>query len=150
MQTALCHVSEVSDKFLKDLSDEYEAGDRVRALVKKVDVEKQRISLVMKKSALAEAEASGNGNEDADASGNASEDEEGEELGAAVEEGIEEVEGGGDDGGSEGNDKESERENGEEAAVENGDEESEDEVRKFSTGHNFCCIVGPAAFFIRC
>jgi hypothetical protein len=136
LQTALCHVSEVSDKFLKDLSQEYEAGDRVRAVVKKVDLEKQRVSIVMKKSALQEAHAikagrgklengTSNGDDDVIENGNGSggESDGEEDVGAAAEEleaGTDEEEAGAAEDGSE---------SGEEAAGSHEEESDEEEVR---------------------
>lgn len=136
LQTALCHVSEVSDKFLKDLSQEYEAGDRVRAVVKKVDLEKQRVSIVMKKSTLQEAHANkagrgklengaGNNDDDVIENGNGSggESDGEQDAGAAAEElegGSEEEEAGAAVDGSESE---------EEAAGDEEEESDEEEVR---------------------
>ncbi|XP_074276479.1 rRNA biogenesis protein RRP5 [Silene latifolia] len=50
--TGLCHVSEVSDDHIDNLEDKFRAGDRVIAKIKKLDVERQRISLGMKSSDL--------------------------------------------------------------------------------------------------
>jgi rRNA biogenesis protein RRP5 len=48
--TGMCHVSEVSDQRVKDLTKAYEPGDVVKALVLKVDREAKRISLSLKAS----------------------------------------------------------------------------------------------------
>ncbi|XP_020258376.1 rRNA biogenesis protein RRP5 [Asparagus officinalis] len=46
----LCHISEVSDEHLDKIEGKYQAGERVVAKVLKVDEERRRISLGMKKS----------------------------------------------------------------------------------------------------
>jgi rRNA biogenesis protein RRP5 len=46
--TALCHVSMISDAFVKDPAEHYEAGDRVKAVVTKLDAEKKRVSVALK------------------------------------------------------------------------------------------------------
>ncbi|KAH9602114.1 hypothetical protein KSS87_015915 [Heliosperma pusillum] len=50
--TGLCHVSEISDDHTDNLEDKFRPGDRVIAKIKKLDVERQRISLGMKSSDL--------------------------------------------------------------------------------------------------
>jgi uncharacterized protein len=47
-QDGLVHVSELSDKFVKDPHDVVKAGDVVSVRVKEVDVERKRIALTMK------------------------------------------------------------------------------------------------------
>ncbi|KAJ4823880.1 hypothetical protein Tsubulata_010462 [Turnera subulata] len=44
----LCHVSELSDDHITDIESKYTAGEKVRAKILKVDVERHRISLGMK------------------------------------------------------------------------------------------------------
>ncbi|GBG61584.1 hypothetical protein CBR_g22381 [Chara braunii] len=44
---ALCHISQIRDEFIKDLREQYKVGDRVRATVTKLEVEKGRLSLGM-------------------------------------------------------------------------------------------------------
>ncbi|CAK8570928.1 unnamed protein product [Lathyrus sativus] len=48
----LCHVSEISDNHIENIEAKFEAGEKVNAIVLKVDEEKHRISLGMKKSYL--------------------------------------------------------------------------------------------------
>mmetsp|Transcript_5676 Transcript_5676/g.16874 ORF Transcript_5676/g.16874 Transcript_5676/m.16874 type:complete len:1804 (+) Transcript_5676:72-5483(+) len=50
--TGLCHKSQVADGFLKDVRMKYSPGQRVRAKVIKVDLQRKRISLTMKPSEL--------------------------------------------------------------------------------------------------
>ncbi len=53
--TGLCHISQVADVEIKTLEKHYEVGDRVKAVVLKLDNEKKRISLGLKPSLLAAA-----------------------------------------------------------------------------------------------
>lgn len=46
--SGLCHISEVSDTFIDDLSKHYDVGDKVRARIVKKDVAGQKISLGLK------------------------------------------------------------------------------------------------------
>ena len=46
----LCHISEVSESSVSDISKLYEIGDRVQAFIIKVDFKKQRVSLSLKAS----------------------------------------------------------------------------------------------------
>ena len=46
----LCHISEVSESSVSDISKLYEIGDRVQAFIIKVDLKKQRVSLSLKAS----------------------------------------------------------------------------------------------------
>ncbi|KAM0952074.1 putative suppressor of forked, tetratricopeptide-like helical domain superfamily [Dioscorea sansibarensis] len=48
----LCHISELSDDHVDKIDSKYKAGDKVVAKILKVDDEKQRVSLGMKKSYL--------------------------------------------------------------------------------------------------
>ena len=48
--TGLCHISQASDEFVKDLTTLFSPGDKVRALVTKLDHEKKKISLGLKAS----------------------------------------------------------------------------------------------------
>ena len=48
--TALCHISEVSDEFVADTKASFTEGDTVKVVVLKVDTEKKRISVGMKRS----------------------------------------------------------------------------------------------------
>ncbi|KAL2262687.1 hypothetical protein VTK26DRAFT_440 [Humicola hyalothermophila] len=72
--SGLCHRSEMADRSVKDARALYKEGDRVKARVLKVDVEKKRINLGLKPSYFTDA--------DADEMDVDSEDEEG---GAAVD-----------------------------------------------------------------
>jgi rRNA biogenesis protein RRP5 len=45
---ALCHVSQISDAFVKDPAEHYEAGDRVKAVVTRLDADTKRISVALK------------------------------------------------------------------------------------------------------
>ena len=51
-QDGLVHVSELSDRFVKDPREVVKAGDVVRVRVKEVDVERKRIALTMKSGAI--------------------------------------------------------------------------------------------------
>lgn len=46
--SGLCHISEVDDEFIRNLSERFTVGDRVKAVVLKVDLETNRLSLGMK------------------------------------------------------------------------------------------------------
>mmetsp|Transcript_6835 Transcript_6835/g.41677 ORF Transcript_6835/g.41677 Transcript_6835/m.41677 type:complete len:1098 (+) Transcript_6835:2478-5771(+) len=46
--SGLCHISEVDDEFIRNLSERFTVGDRVKAVVLKVDQETNRLSLGMK------------------------------------------------------------------------------------------------------
>jgi len=46
----LCHISKLSDDFVKDVNKFYKVGDKVRAVVLEIDHEKQKISFGCKKS----------------------------------------------------------------------------------------------------
>ena len=48
--TGLCHVKEVADEYVADLTKAYTIGDDVRVIVLEVDTEKKRVSLGMKPS----------------------------------------------------------------------------------------------------
>lgn len=48
--TGMAHLSECSDSFVKNLTDHYDPGDRVKVLVLKVDNDQHRISLGLKAS----------------------------------------------------------------------------------------------------
>jgi uncharacterized protein len=51
-QDGLVHVSELSDRFVKDPRDIVKAGDIVRVRVKDVDIDRKRIALTMKSGVL--------------------------------------------------------------------------------------------------
>ncbi|KAJ6839615.1 rRNA biogenesis protein RRP5 [Iris pallida] len=51
----LCHISEVTDEHIDDVETKYKAGDRVLAKILKIDEERHRISLGMKKSYMGDA-----------------------------------------------------------------------------------------------
>ena len=51
-QDGLVHISELSDRFVKDPREIVKAGDVVKVRVKEVDIERKRIALTMKSSAL--------------------------------------------------------------------------------------------------
>ncbi|GER39943.1 RNA binding [Striga asiatica] len=53
----LCHVSELSDDHVDDLETKFKAGERVTAKVLKVDKERNRVSLGMKKTYFTQEEA---------------------------------------------------------------------------------------------
>lgn len=48
----LCHISEISDNYIKNLEEIYKVGDKVRAKVLKIDKDKNRVSLGMKEAHL--------------------------------------------------------------------------------------------------
>ncbi|KAI0529621.1 hypothetical protein KFK09_002175 [Dendrobium nobile] len=54
----LCHISELSDDQIEHIETKYRAGERVEAKILKVDEERQRIALGMKKSYVEEAKNS--------------------------------------------------------------------------------------------
>ncbi|KAI8869151.1 hypothetical protein GQ42DRAFT_156453 [Ramicandelaber brevisporus] len=62
----MCHVSEVADSFIDDITRVYKQGDRVRAVVLKIDDKKRRIILGMKASYFESGELAGNGEEEDD------------------------------------------------------------------------------------
>ncbi|KAK4146120.1 uncharacterized protein C8A04DRAFT_9988 [Dichotomopilus funicola] len=82
--SGLCHRSEMADRAVKDARTLYNEGDRVKALVLKVDLEKKRINLGLKPSYFKDGEEDG-----------MDVDSEGEDEGAALE--SEEDEGGSED-----------------------------------------------------
>ena len=51
-QDGLVHISELSDKFVKDPREVVKAGDIVKVRVKDVDVARKRIALTMKSGAI--------------------------------------------------------------------------------------------------
>ncbi|XP_072958510.1 rRNA biogenesis protein RRP5 isoform X2 [Typha angustifolia] len=51
----LCHISELSDEPINDIETRYKAGDKVLAKVLKVDADRHRISLGMKRSYIGDA-----------------------------------------------------------------------------------------------
>ena len=51
-QDGLVHISELSDRFVKDPREVVKAGDVVRVRVKEVDAERKRIALTMKSGAI--------------------------------------------------------------------------------------------------
>src|SRR5690606_9531946 len=51
-QDGLVHISELSDRFVKDPREVVKAGDVVKVRVKDVDVERKRIALTMKSGAI--------------------------------------------------------------------------------------------------
>jgi uncharacterized protein len=51
-QDGLVHISELSDRFVKDPREIVKAGDVVKVRVKEVDIERKRIALTMKSGAL--------------------------------------------------------------------------------------------------
>eukprot|EP01116_Phalansterium_solitarium_P003177 TRINITY_DN1386_c1_g1_i1.p1 TRINITY_DN1386_c1_g1~~TRINITY_DN1386_c1_g1_i1.p1 ORF type:complete len:2083 (+),score=1015.05 TRINITY_DN1386_c1_g1_i1:162-6410(+) len=67
--TGLCHVSEISDDYLKDPTAQYKAGDSVRVLIIKLDAAKKRVSFSLKPSHFADdaAEHAASSAEDSDA-----------------------------------------------------------------------------------
>ena len=54
--TGMCHISEASDKRVKELNKLYEAGDIVKAFVLKLDPATKRVSLSLKASRFKGAE----------------------------------------------------------------------------------------------
>ncbi|KAL2135462.1 hypothetical protein VTI74DRAFT_8448 [Chaetomium olivicolor] len=107
--SGLCHRSEMADRAVKDARTLYNEGDRVKARVLKVDLEKKRINLGLKPSYFKDGDADDmdfdSGDEgagaalDAEESGK-SEDEEMSDVGGAL------VIGGSDDEGSDEEDEE--------------------------------------------
>ena len=57
-QDGLVHISELSDRFVKDPREVVKAGDVVRVRVKEVDAERKRIALTMKSGAIERGPAS--------------------------------------------------------------------------------------------
>ncbi|KAI8806617.1 hypothetical protein BJ742DRAFT_679848, partial [Cladochytrium replicatum] len=53
----LCHISELSDKYIKNPADVYKVGDAVKAVVRKVDPEKKKLSFGLKASYFTEQDA---------------------------------------------------------------------------------------------
>ena len=51
-QDGLVHISELSDRFVKDPREVVKAGDVVKVRVKEVDVPRKRIALTMKSGAI--------------------------------------------------------------------------------------------------
>jgi uncharacterized protein len=58
-QDGLLHISELSDRFVKDPREVVKAGDVVRVRVRSIDVARKRIGLTMKAGAIAPAAAQG-------------------------------------------------------------------------------------------
>jgi uncharacterized protein len=58
-QDGLVHISELSDRFVKDPREVVKAGDVVRVRVKEVDVARKRIALTMKSGAIDRSAGSG-------------------------------------------------------------------------------------------
>jgi protein Tex len=58
-QDGLCHISQLSDRFVKDPKDVVNAGDRVTVRVLEVKLDKKQIALTMKSERPAEAPAAG-------------------------------------------------------------------------------------------
>jgi len=58
-QDGLVHISELSDRFVKDPREVVKAGDVVKVRVKEVDVARKRIALTMKSGALQSGHAAG-------------------------------------------------------------------------------------------
>ena len=56
-QDGLLHISELSDRFVKDPREVVKAGDVVRVRVRSVDMARKRIGLTMKTGAIAPAAA---------------------------------------------------------------------------------------------
>jgi rRNA biogenesis protein RRP5 len=88
--SGLCHRSEMADRAVKDARTLYNEGDRVKARVLKVDLEKKRINLGLKPSYFKDGEADDmdvdSEDEDAGAAldGEESEDEEMSDAGGAI------------------------------------------------------------------
>ena len=94
--TGMCHISEVSDQLVKNLSEMYDPGDIVKALVLKVDATTKRISLSLKPSHFKEDKYDDDDNEGgAGGSGEEKSDQGGKDFvedGAGEsDEGVEEV-----------------------------------------------------------
>jgi uncharacterized protein len=60
-QDGLVHISELSDRFVKDPREVVKAGDVVKVRVKDVDVERKRISLTMKSGPIDRSTSRDNG-----------------------------------------------------------------------------------------
>eukprot|EP00833_Pecoramyces_ruminatium_P009056 jgi/Orpsp1_1/1183088/evm.model.c7180000083776.1 len=61
--SGLCHKAELSDTSVKDISKLYSVGDKVKAYITKVDLEKKRVSFSLKASYFADDEESDNEND---------------------------------------------------------------------------------------
>jgi protein Tex len=58
-QDGLVHISELSDRFVKDPREVVKAGDVVKVRVKEVDVARKRIALTMKSGAISTGHSGG-------------------------------------------------------------------------------------------
>ncbi|KAI9286089.1 hypothetical protein BC943DRAFT_322500 [Umbelopsis sp. AD052] len=78
--SGLCHISQISDTTISDISKIYSVGDPVKAKILNVDLEKKRIAFGLKASYFDDEDDSGD-EEDVDAEDSEAEDEEeGEEM----------------------------------------------------------------------
>jgi rRNA biogenesis protein RRP5 len=48
--SGLCHKSKISDDYVKEVSDLFTVGDKVKAIILTIDKEKQKVGFVMRKS----------------------------------------------------------------------------------------------------
>ncbi|GJJ74975.1 rRNA biogenesis protein RRP5 [Entomortierella parvispora] len=86
MVSGLCHISEISENHVPDVSKLYAVGDPVKAKILDIDLEKKRISFGLKSSYFEEADAE-EGVEDSEDEGVEAEDED-EEMEDASDEDI--------------------------------------------------------------
>ena len=89
--SGLCHISEVSDTFIDDLSKHYEVGDKVRARIVKKDEGARKISLGLKAKYFTEPDSEDEGDEGEEDATAQSDDEEEEPEEQMIEEDDEEA-----------------------------------------------------------
>jgi rRNA biogenesis protein RRP5 len=121
--SGLCHISEVSEEFVKDLAKQYAVGDAVKAKVLRKDDAKKTISLGMKDAYFEGADDALDDDEDDEEE----EEEEGSGAAARVPREDEEEDEDGDGDTEEEDEEEEEEEEGEGEDTEDEEEESEDE-----------------------
>ncbi|KAG0259771.1 rRNA biogenesis protein rrp5 [Mortierella polycephala] len=112
--SGLCHISEISENHVPDVSKLYTVGDPVKAKILDIDMEKKRISFGLKSSYFEE--------------GDAEEDEDDEESDAAAEDSDEEMEDAGDEDIVMGE--------GDSDINEDDEEEDDEEVDNIFAGHD--------------
>ncbi|RKP09133.1 hypothetical protein THASP1DRAFT_3428, partial [Thamnocephalis sphaerospora] len=78
--SGLCHISEVSDSHVDDLTKVYSAGDRVKAVILNIDLDKKRIAFGLKASYFDDEDMVLDSEDDEDDDENESEDEEMEDA----------------------------------------------------------------------
>ena len=120
--SGLCHISEVSDEFVKDLAKHYAVGDAVKAKVLRKDDTKKTISLGMKDAYFEGMEDEEDSDEDEEKS-----DEEGGDVAMRGPHGDDEDDAPDSEEDEEDEDDEEDEEDEEEDGDEDEDEEEEDE-----------------------